>query len=74
MENLRLTELEQLNYQDNLASVIHYRNKFRTDTVITVWMSQHGRRPRTFGFNFDPKPIGYTETQYGIKRTVVEIL
>lgn len=73
MENLRLTELEQANYNENVASIINYRNKFTSYGVITVWMKQNGRKPRTFGFNFDPKPIGYTETLEGIKRTVVAI-
>lgn len=36
---------------------------------VTIW-----RTGNSYGFNFDRKEIGYTETEYGVTRTVVDVI
>jgi hypothetical protein len=35
----------------------------------TIWKTN-----KSYGFNFEPKEIGYSVKEYGVKRTVVDII
>jgi hypothetical protein len=38
-------------------------------TTATIW-----KTGKSYGFNFEKQLIGFTQNEYGIKRTVVEII
>lgn len=35
----------------------------------TIWKTGN-----SFGFNFESKPVGYREKEFGVKRTVVHVI
>lgn len=39
---------------------------------VTIWA--YGKRKKSFGFNFESKPVGYTVEEFGVKRTVLQVI
>ena len=63
MKNLNI----ELNQEIEHAKKVKEANNM---TFATIWLT--GKK--SFGFNFDPKPIGYTVYEFGIKRKVVAVV
>ena len=61
--------MENLKETIEVAKEIMIRNNM---PFVTIWA--HGKRKKSFGFNFESKPVGYTVEEYGVKRTVLQVI
>ena len=59
---------------ENLTETIEKAKEVMTACnmpFVTIWA--YGKRKKSFGFNFESKPVGYTIEEYGVRRTVLHV-
>ncbi len=61
--------MENLTETIEVAKEIMIRNNM---PFVTIWA--YGKRKKSFAFNFESKPVGYTVEEYGVKRTVLQVI
>ena len=61
--------MENLTETIEVAKEIMIRNNM---PFVTIWA--YGKSKKSYGFNFESKPVGYTVEEYGVKRTVLQVI
>ncbi len=62
------------NAMENLTEAIEVAKEIMNRSnmpFVTIWA--YGKRKKSFGFNFESKPVGYTIEEYGVRRTVLHV-
>jgi|LakMenE01Jun11ns_1017448.scaffolds.fasta_scaffold9336159_2 hypothetical protein len=60
---------------ENLTETIEKAKEVMTASnmpFVTIWA--FGKSGKSFGFNFESKPVGFTVKEFGVKRTVLQVI